>query len=75
MGQAFIVAAVSWVANFVVTIAVSFFTKPKPAEQLKGLVYSLTYKPEYHEQKWYKRVVPLSILLLAVTILLNILFF
>ena len=75
MGQAFIVAAVSWIANFTVTILVSLFTKPKPAEQLKGLVYSLTYKPEYREQKWYKRVVPLSILLLAITILLNIIFF
>lgn len=75
MGQAFIVAAVSWIANFVVTIVVSLLTKPKPAEALKGLVYSLTYKPEYHEQKWYKRVVPLSILLLVITILLNLIFF
>ena len=75
MGQAFIVASVSWIANFVVTIVVSLFTKPKPDEALRGLVYSLTNKPEYHEQKWYKRVAPLGILLIIITILLNIIFF
>jgi SSS family solute:Na+ symporter len=75
MGQAFIVASVSWIANFVVTILVSLATKPKPEAELKGLVYSLTAKPEYHEQKWYKRVVPLGIILLVITIILNLVFF
>ncbi|OQP53669.1 sodium:solute symporter family protein [Niastella populi] len=75
MGQAFIVAAVSWTFNFFTTIIVSLFTKPKPDEELKGLVYSLTEKPKYHEQKWYLRVVPLGLLLLAITLLLNIIFF
>ncbi len=75
MGQAFIVAAVSWVANFVVTIIVSLLTKPKPAEALQGLVYSLTNKPEIHEAKWYKRVAPLGIALIIITIILNIIFF
>jgi solute:Na+ symporter, SSS family len=75
MGQAFIVAAVSWIFNFFTTIIVSLFTKPKPDSELKGLVYSLTEKPKYHEQKWYLRVVPLGIVLLVITILLNIMFF
>ncbi|MGC4038195.1 MAG: sodium:solute symporter family protein [Chitinophagaceae bacterium] len=75
MGQAFIVAGVSWIANFVTTILVSLATKPKPDEELKGLVYSLTEKPKYTERKWYMRVVPLAIVLLAITILLNIIFF
>jgi SSS family solute:Na+ symporter len=75
MGQAFIVAAVSWIANFVVTILVSLATRPKPEAELRGLVYSLTAKPEYHEQKWYKRVVPLGIILLVITIILNLVFF
>lgn len=75
MGQAFIVAAVSWTVNFFSTILVSLVTKPKPDAALKGLVYSLTEKPKYHEQKWYLRVVPLGLLLLAITILLNIIFF
>ena len=75
MGQAFIVASVSWIANFLVTILVSLLTKPKQDEQLKGLVYALTDKPKYTEAKWYQRVVPLAILLLLITIALNLIFF
>ena len=75
MGQAFIVASVSWIFNFFTTILVSLVTKPKPDEELKGLVYSLTEKPKYQTQKWYLRVVPLGLVLLAITIILNILFF
>jgi len=74
MGQAFIVAGVSWTANFITTIVVSLVTKPKPEEELRGLVFSLTPKqPTKHE--WYLNPVLLSILLLAATILLNIIFF
>jgi SSS family solute:Na+ symporter len=75
MGQAFIVAAVSWVVNFFSTIIISLFTKPKPDEELKGLVYSLTEKPKSVYTRWYQRIVPLAVILLAVTILLNLLFF
>ena len=75
MGQAFIVASFSWIVNFVTTIVVSLFTKPKPDSELVGLVYSLTEKPSYHQDKWYLRVVPLGLILLAVTIILNIIFF
>ncbi len=75
MGQAFIVASVSWIANFITTIVVSLFTKPKDEAALRGLVYSLTDKPEYHTHKWYKRVAPLGIILIVITILLNIIFF
>jgi SSS family solute:Na+ symporter len=75
MGQAFIVAGISWTANFVTTILVSLATKPKPEMELKGLVYSLTDKPVYHQNKWYLKIVPLSIILIIITILLNILFF
>ena len=75
MAQAFIVASVSWIANFVTTIVVSLFTKPKPESALKGLVYSLTVKPIYKEEKWYKRVAPLGFVLIFITILLNLIFF
>ena len=54
MGQAFIVASVSWIVNFVFTIVVSLATKPKPEEELRGLVYSLTDKPKYTSAKWYQ---------------------
>jgi SSS family solute:Na+ symporter len=75
MGQAFIVASFSWLANFIITIVVSLLTKPKPDEELKGLVYSLTEKVYATEKKWYLRVAPLSIILLILTIILNFIFF
>ncbi len=75
MGQAFIVAMVSWVVNFFTTIIVSLLTKPKLDSELKGLVYSLTEKPKYTGEKWYQKVVPLAVLLIILTVLLNIVFF
>jgi len=75
MGQAFIVAATSWVVNFFTTIFVSLATKPKPDADLRGLVYSLTEKPKYTTDKWYMRIVPLALILLVITIILNIIFF
>src|ERR1044072_6078718 len=52
MGQAFIVAAVSWIVNFTTTVLVSLVTKPKPEEELKGLVYSLTKKQSLAKTRW-----------------------
>jgi SSS family solute:Na+ symporter len=75
MGQAFIVASFSWIANFFTTIVVSLLTKPKPDVELRGLVYSLTEKVYADEKKWYLRAGPLSIVLLIITIALNIIFF
>jgi len=75
MGQAFIVAAMSWITNFCTTIAVSLLTKPKHTDELKGLVYSLTVKPTYHQDKWYRRVILPGLILIIITIILNIIFF
>jgi SSS family solute:Na+ symporter len=75
MGQAFIVAGVSWIVNFITTIVISLVTVPKRDEELTGLVYSLTEKPKYASGKWYQQIVPLAVLLLAITIILNIIFF
>ena len=75
MGQAFIVASFSWLANFIITIVVSLFTTPKPDEELKGLVYSLTEKVYAKEGKWYKNVTVIGTILILITIALNIILF
>ena len=75
MGQAFIVASVSWVANFFTTILVSLVTKPRPDAELTGLVYSLTKKEPISKGRWYLNPITLGVLLLLATILLNIIFF
>ncbi|MDB4905450.1 MAG: sodium solute transporter superfamily [Gemmatimonadetes bacterium] len=75
MAQNFRTATWAWVACFVVTILVSLVTRPRPDEELKGLVYSLTEKPVEAHLPWYKRVGTLAIVVLAATLVLNIIFF
>lgn len=72
MGQAFMIALIAWVACFVVTIAVSLITKPKQDEDLIGLVYSLTPKPAYKEEKWYKSEKILAAIILTLTAIVSI---
>jgi SSS family solute:Na+ symporter len=75
LGQTFWTAIAAWTTCFVVTILVSLLTKPRPATELKGLVYSLTPKPEMGELPWYKRPWALGVLVLGLTVLLNLIFF
>ena len=75
MGQAFIIASMAFIANFVTTIIVSLMTTPKPEAELRGLVYSLTPKESFAKGPWYSNPVTLGIILLTITVLLNILFF
>ena len=75
MGQNFWMAIVAWTSCFVITILVSLATaRTKSDAELKGLVYSLTPKPETEHEPWYKQPVTLGVLVLAVTILLNLIF-
>lgn len=75
MGQAFIIAAIAFIANFSVTILVSLMTKPKPDDELRGLVWSLTPKVAAAEGPWYSKPATLGLILIALTVLLNIIFF
>src|SRR5579871_3182032 len=75
MGQNFYMAIAAWTTCFVLTIAISLATaRNKTDEQLKGLVYSLTPKPETAHEPWYQQPVTLGIIVLAATVLLNIIF-
>ena len=71
MGQALTIACVAWTACFVVTIAVSAFTRPKPDSALRGLVYSLTDRPQENYRGWYTRPVFLGVVVLLLTAALN----
>jgi SSS family solute:Na+ symporter len=75
MAQAFAVASVAFTVNFILTVLVSLITKPKPEEELKGLVYSLTEKPKSADLPWYQRASTLALALVLITILLNWLFY
>jgi SSS family solute:Na+ symporter len=75
MGQNFWMAIVAWTSCFVLTIAISLATKrTKTNEELKGLVYSLTPKPETAHEPWYMQPVTVGVLVLLATLILNIIF-
>lgn len=78
-GLAFVAASTAFVVDIIVSVAVSLVTTPKPASELKGLVYSETPKedlvdPEEANLPWFRRTVPLAGLALAMVLVLNVLF-
>ncbi|HEV7588951.1 MAG TPA: sodium:solute symporter family protein [Longimicrobium sp.] len=75
MAQNFWTAIWAWTTCFVVTIVVSLLTKPRPEEELRGLVYSLTERPKDEGEPWYRRPGPLAVVVLAMTLVLNLIFF
>ena len=50
-------------------------TKPRPPEELRGLVYTLTERPRAERLPWYLRPATLAVIVLACTLVLNIIFF
>src|SRR5689334_10145171 len=75
LGQTFWTAIAAWVTCFVVTILVSLATRPRPDEELRGLVYSLAPKPSEGNVVWYERPTVLAVMVLSIALLLNIIFF
>jgi len=75
MGQAFAIAIVAFSVCFVVTMAISFLTKPKDEKLLEGLVWGLTMMPKSENLSWYQRPGILAIVVGVVTLILNIIFF
>jgi SSS family solute:Na+ symporter len=75
LAQTFWTAIFAWVTCFGVTILTSLATKPRPEPELQGLVYGLTTIPHDQGVPWYRRPVPLAVLVLALTVLLNFVFF
>ena len=74
MAQNFWTAIFAWTTCFVVTILVSMVTEPRPDDELKGLVYSLTPRPRDEGVPLYRQPGPLAVVVLLATIVLNIIF-
>jgi len=73
--QAFNIAWISFVICFVVTALISLVTKPKPENELVGLVYSLTPRIKDPNRLWYKNPLWIGVIVLVLTFALNIIFF
>ena len=75
MSENFRLAIVAWTLCFTVTVVVSLLTpRTKTDQELTGLVYSLTPRPESENEPWYQRPAVLGALILAATLVLNIIF-
>ena len=74
MAQNFWTAIFAWTVCFIVTIAVSLVSDPRPDHELKGLVYSLTERQDDSTMAWYRRPAILAVILLAGAAGLNYLF-
>ncbi len=74
MAQSYWIAIISWTTCMVVTVAVSLVTKPKPESELKNLVYGFTEVPPVNDAPWYKRPGPLAVIVIAVLVVVNLLF-
>ena len=78
-GASFVAAGAAFVVDIVVSIGVSLATRPKPESELRGLVYALTPKTDFHDANegalaWYQQPTKLASIGLVMVIALNILF-
>lgn len=64
----------SWLVCVVVTILVSLATKPRPDSELRGLVYGLALMPSDDVVPFYRRPIFAAVLVAAVFVSLNIIF-
>ena len=75
LAQTFWTAIVAWVTCFVVTIVVSLVTRARDPEELRGLVYSMTPRPRDEHLPLLARPWVLGAAVLALTLVLNLVFF
>jgi len=50
------------------------FSRPRVAEELRGLVYSETDQPEELGLQWYEKPAPLAAVVVALAVALNLIF-
>jgi SSS family solute:Na+ symporter len=74
MAQNFWIAIFAWTTCFLVTILVSLMTQSKPVAELNGLVWSCTERPKSEDLPWHHRPGLLGVIVLAVCLVLNLLF-
>jgi SSS family solute:Na+ symporter len=74
MAQNFWTAIVSFTVNMLVTTIVSLLTKPRPEDELIGLVYSLTPRRIETGLPWYRRPIWIASGVAAMAVVLNFLF-
>jgi SSS family solute:Na+ symporter len=70
-------AIAAFLADAIVSVAVTLVTTPKPVEDLKGLVYGMAIPDEHEdpsERVWYRRPATLAAGALGITAVLSFIF-
>jgi SSS family solute:Na+ symporter len=78
-GASFAAAGAAFVVDILVSAAVTMVTQPRKESELRGLVYSLTPKADFHDADegvlaWYQQPTKLAGVGLILVIILNIIF-
>jgi SSS family solute:Na+ symporter len=78
-GAAFVAAGTAFVVDIVVSVVVTMVTRSKSDSELRGLVYSLTPKSDFHDERdddlaWYQQPTKLAGIALVMVIALNVMF-
>jgi SSS family solute:Na+ symporter len=78
-GASFVAATAAFVVDIVVSIIATMMTSPKPEPELRGLVYSLTPRSDFHDENagvlaWWQQPNKLAAVSLTLVIILNIIF-
>jgi solute:Na+ symporter, SSS family len=78
-GASFAAAGAAFFVDILVSVVVSMVTRPKAESELRGLVYSLTPKKDFHDAhegalSWYQKPTQLAAVGAVLVIILNILF-
>jgi SSS family solute:Na+ symporter len=78
-GASFVAAGAAFVVDVLVSVIVTMGSRPKEESQLRGLVWSLTPRADFHDANegtlaWYQQPTKLAGIGLVLVIILNILF-
>ena len=72
MAQTFWTAIVAFSTCAVVSVVVSLATRPRPDDELRGLVYALTPRPSDAAVAWYNRPAVMAAAVLGLTVAINL---
>jgi solute:Na+ symporter, SSS family len=78
-GASFVAAGAAFFVDLIVSVLVTMVTAPKPESELRGLVYSLTPKADFHDADeghlaWWQQPTKLAAVSGVLVIALNIIF-
>ncbi len=78
-GASFVAAGAAFVVDILVSVIATVMTSPKPESELRGLVYSLTPKADFHDENegelaWFQQPTRLAGIGFVLVVILNVLF-